>query len=160
MILYHSSPNKNKILKPLHPEKYQENELIHDSVVWFGEDRDYTIFMVIFRQLEEEYTGIYRFFNFRKKALFYPDKYGPLLQNHELFTKLFENAENLELKNPVKVYIHQTNTSANSFKKSKWGDFYTQNPVKVDKIIEINDALKYLKENDWKIKINLASKNT
>lgn len=146
MKLYHASPEKFRILKPAKPASFSKRKLVHDSVVWFAKRLDYTIFMVLFRCVEEEYPGKYRFFDWRKKALFYPDKYGPLAENPALFKELYQRAQELRLAKSCKVYVHEVADLPGDLKKSKWGDYYTREQVKVAKILEVVDGVKYLKE--------------
>lgn len=153
MILYHASPRKFRILKPAKPASFSKSKLVHDSVVWFAKRLDYTIFMVLFRCVEEEYPGKYRFFDWRKKALFYPDSYGPLVGNLGLFKELYQEAQELELARPCKVYVHEVAEFPGDLKKSKWGDYYTRKQIPVRKVLEIADGVKYLKEKGWTLRI-------
>lgn len=153
-MLYHASPKKYSILRPLKDEDYSGDKLNHEAVIWFSKKLDYTVFMVLFRAIEENYKGTYRFFDFKKKALFYPDSYGPLIGKVYLFEKLFSKGELISLNSSCQVYVHKISKAA-GLKKTKWGDFYTPIPIKVDGVIEIKDALEYLKNQNWEIRIFL-----
>ena len=153
MIFYHASPTRHKILKPLKSEPQFNQELNHQEMVWFSSKFDYTVFMVLFRCIEKQYHKEYRFFDFQKKALFYPNQYGPLLNNQSLFKKLYQESKLLVLKDKCVVYVHEIKEPIPNLQKTKWGDYYTSEFVRVNNIISIKDASAYLKGKGWEVKI-------
>ena len=109
--------------------------------------------MVLFRSVDEEVGENFRFFDWRKKALFYPDNYGPLIKSIPLFKELFDKGEELKLAKPCRAYVHEVIQPIKNFKRSKWGDYYTRHDVVADRVIYIADALKYLKKQGWDVRI-------
>lgn len=157
MILFHGSDQKFKILKPLKPEDFSEDELNHESVLWLTKDFDYAVLMVLFRFVEDEYQGVYRLFDHsedEKVALFYPDKYGPILDNKKLFNELYQRSVDVTLKQKNPIFIHLVN-NPKDLQKTNWDAYYTKSNVLVDQVKVLDDGLKFLVNNSWEVRIVL-----
>ncbi len=61
----------------------------------------------------------------------------------------------MELKNIKNVYVHKISADSTKFKKSFWGDYYTDKKINVEEIVTINDGLDYLENKGWNIRIKL-----
>jgi hypothetical protein len=143
-LLYHASTKKLSVLAP--PKKLTEAKVIadfdHENYVWFSNNFDYTVFMVIFRYVDKKHPGQLRFYYRGKRALYYPDKFGPLFKDIKLFDRIYKKATPLDIK-VAPIWVHGVDLSK-YFQKSDWGDYYTHNEVKVKSVTQVKDPLAYL----------------